>query len=60
MLDYIVSNDHQKERKRKYDEIRKQTRENHRLNDLEFEEQLIALKTRNHKLINGPLTEAPK
>ena len=59
-LDYIVSNDHQKERKRKYDEIRKETRVNHKLNDLEFEEQLIAVKSRNHKLPNGMLTEAPK
>ena len=59
-LDYIVSNDHQKERKRKYDEIRKETRVNHKLNDLEFEEQLIAVKSRNNKIPNGTLTEAPK
>jgi hypothetical protein len=59
-LDYIVSNDHQKERKRKYDEIRKETRVNHKLNDLEFEEQLIVVKSRNNKILNGPLTEAPK
>ena len=59
-LDYIVSNDHQKERKRKYDEIRKETRVNHKLKDLEFEEQLIAVKSRNNKIPNGPLTEAPK
>jgi hypothetical protein len=47
MLNYIVSNDHQKERKRHHDEIRKMTRGNQQLNDLEFEEQLIALKSRN-------------
>jgi hypothetical protein len=37
-LNYIVSNDHQKERKRQNDEILKKNRGNQKLNDLEFEE----------------------